>query len=86
MRFYHFSPSDLTYDLFGNLSEAADPKTIWAQNHPHFFPININRAPYYDLLKVPGLGPTTAQKIISLRLQNQIKSWPKSKSSPYINF
>jgi predicted DNA-binding helix-hairpin-helix protein len=86
LRFYRFSPSDLTYDLFGNLSEAADPKTVWAQNHPHFFPVNLNRAPYYDLLKVPGLGPVTAQKIISLRSQHQITSWPKSKSLPYINF
>lgn len=86
MRFYNFSPTDLTYDLFGNLSETSDPKTIWAQNHPHFFPVNINRASYFDLLKVPGLGPITAQKIISLRSQHQIKSWPKSKMSNYIYF
>ena len=86
MRFYKFSPSDLTYDLFGNLSETADPKMIWAQSHPHFFPVNLNRAPYYDLLKVPGLGPITAQKIISQRSQHQITAWPESKMSKYIYF
>jgi predicted DNA-binding helix-hairpin-helix protein len=67
MRFYRFSPQDLPLDQNGNLFESTDPKTLWANLHPNAFPINLNFANYYQLLKIPGLGPVTATKIVKNR-------------------
>ena len=94
MRFYGFSPSDLPLDGNGLLSENSDPKLIWAQNHSDFFPININQSNYWDLLKTPGIGPTSAQKIIKIRQISKINSLSQlsrlhiqtAKLQPYIRF
>lgn len=75
MRFYRFSPWDIPLDDGGFLSELKDPKTLWAEKNPQFFPINLNKASYFDLLKIPGLGPLSAEKIIKLRKQQKIKSF-----------
>lgn len=72
MRCYRFSPWDIPLDSDGFLAETADPKTLWAQQHPQFYPINLNQADYWNLLKIPGLGPTSAKKIIDLRKQRKI--------------
>ncbi len=72
MRFYRFDPGDIPLDQDGFLHEVGDPKTIWAQNHPEFFPVNLNHAGYWDLLKVPGIGPTSAKKIKNLRQKSKI--------------
>lgn len=73
MRFYHFSPNEIPLDDQGFLPEARDPKLLWAESHLELFPININKAPYWDLLKIPGVGPETAKRIIRLRKTNPIK-------------
>lgn len=75
MRFYRFSPWDIPLDQNGFLSEETDPKTAWAQKHPEFFPINLNQAGYWQLLKIPGIGPKSAQKILKIRRGNKIKSF-----------
>ena len=67
MRFYRFTPWDIPLDPTGTLIESVDPKLLWAQRHPEIFPINLNQADYWQILKVPGLGPTSARKIIALR-------------------
>jgi len=74
MRFYRFLPTDLPLDQNGFLSENTDPKTLWAEKHPEFFPININKATYWNLLKIPGLGPVSAKKIIQKRKFGKINS------------
>lgn len=71
MRKYGFAQDDFLFDDAGNLSLAADPKEIWAQRHPEFFPVNINTAEKYTLLRVPGLGPTTVNTILAQRKQGQ---------------
>lgn len=92
MRFYKFSPTEISFDTNNQLCLSLDPKTLWAQKHRDFFPININKASYYQLLRVPGLGPTSAKKIISLRQSSKIYSLSKlsrlqlSKITPYICF
>lgn len=55
------------YDEKGRLSLEADPKEIWAKNNPDFFPVDINAASKYHLLRVPGLGPITVGKILKMR-------------------
>lgn len=67
MRFYKFLPADVPVDDNGYLIEAEDPKMVWAKTHPEVFPININTADYWNLIKVPGIGPMGARKIMRMR-------------------
>ena len=48
-------------------SPLVDPKCSWALNHPEFFPVEVNRADYEALLRVPGIGVTSARRILVAR-------------------
>ena len=72
LRRYGFTQSDIIFDDRGRLSLAADPKEIWAVNHPEIFPVNANSASKFSLLKVPGLGPITVNRILKRRKQARI--------------
>ena len=50
-----------------------DPKQMWADRHPENFPVNVNSASKYDLLKVPGLGPMTVDRILKQRKTAKIR-------------
>jgi len=67
LRFYGFSPEEILSDDAPNLDESFDPKTAWALRHPEFFPVEINRASYATLLRVPGIGVVSAKRIIAAR-------------------
>ncbi len=67
LRFYGFSAEEILSDDAPNLDEAFDPKSAWALRHPEFFPVEINRADYGTLLRVPGIGVTSAKRIIAAR-------------------
>lgn len=67
LRSYGFSSEDIIFDQQGNLALDKDPKLVWAMGHPEFFPVNVNRAGIMELLRVPGIGPLTAQRIVGLR-------------------
>ena len=67
LRFYNFKVENLLDKDNPNFNLLIDPKADWALRHMDLFPIEINKASYYDLLKVPGLGPTNVRKIISAR-------------------
>ncbi len=67
LRFYGFSAEEILSDDLPNLDETFDPKTAWALRHPEFFPVEINRADYLTLLRVPGIGVTSAKRIIAAR-------------------
>ncbi len=67
MRFYKFDVGEIFFTKEGDLDTDKDPKTLWAENNPAFFPININKACYEDLLRIPGVGPVSARKIIRER-------------------
>ncbi|MBW8017526.1 MAG: radical SAM protein [Planctomycetes bacterium] len=71
-RKYGFKESDIFFGKKGSLSLTTDPKEVWANNHPEVFPININSASKFQLLKVPGLGPITVNRIIKRRKQAKI--------------
>jgi predicted DNA-binding helix-hairpin-helix protein len=73
IRDYGFSWKELPFEG-GMLPEDKDPKEAWAQRNPHLFPVEINRADYELLLRVPGIGRETAKEIIRRRLQQAIKS------------
>jgi len=67
LRHYGFAPPELPYDQAGDLPLHIDPKLAWALAHPEQFPIELNTADQELLLRVPGLGPVSIQRIIRLR-------------------
>ena len=67
IRKYGFRDDEIPFEPDGSLSLAADPKEIWARQHPERFPLDINRADRYELLRVPGLGPVTVRRILEIR-------------------
>ena len=74
MRQYGFKEKELYYNNFGNLSLDKDPKEIWAEFNPSFYPVNINTACKEELLRVPGMGPLSVKKILKLRKMHIISN------------
>ncbi|MCL2144002.1 MAG: putative DNA modification/repair radical SAM protein [Endomicrobia bacterium] len=72
MRFYKFGASEILDDNSPNFNPFMDPKCNWAVNHPDFFPVEVNRASYEELLRVPGIGVRSAQRIIVARRCNTL--------------
>jgi predicted DNA-binding helix-hairpin-helix protein len=67
LRFYHFQLDELSFQPGGNLSTEMDPKMAWARKHPEIFPIEVNRAEYEELIRIPGVGIRSAERIIQAR-------------------
>jgi predicted DNA-binding helix-hairpin-helix protein len=69
MRFYGFKPAEVadTADASGMLPLDIDPKLAWALKFRASFPVDINRAPKEQLLRVPGLGIKAVERILSSR-------------------
>jgi predicted DNA-binding helix-hairpin-helix protein len=74
MRKYGFVESDIVFDKSGNLSLEVDPKEAWAKRHPEYFPVDVNRASKYELLRVPGLGQITVDRILEQRKTSKIRA------------
>ena len=64
MRDYGFGVDEVVFEPTGNLPLAVDPKTAWAIAHPERFPVEIRTAAPEELLRVPGIGPTSARRIV----------------------
>jgi predicted DNA-binding helix-hairpin-helix protein len=73
MRYYGFDASELTTAAAPNLDLRIDPKLGWALRHRETFPININTAPREQLLRVPGIGYRTVQRILSIRRHHRLR-------------
>lgn len=67
LRFYGFGASELLSEKRPNFNVFLDPKCDWALSHLDQFPVEVNRADYYTLLRVPGIGPKSAKRIILAR-------------------
>ena len=67
LRFYGFKASELLDEKRPFFNVMLDPKEDWAVRHLECFPVEINRAPYEVLLRVPGVGVKSAQRIMSAR-------------------
>jgi predicted DNA-binding helix-hairpin-helix protein len=74
LREYAFEPDEVVYDPDGNLPLALDPKCSWALAHPERFPIEIQRASLEELLRVPGIGPTSGRRIVATRRATRFRS------------
>jgi len=73
-RYYGFRMEELIYDPSGNLDLTADPKQAYASQHPERFPLEINRASVAELLRIPGIGPRSAKRIVTLRRECSFQS------------
>lgn len=67
LRFYGFRAKELLDDQHPDFNPVLDPKCNWAVNHMELFPVEVNRAPYEMLLRVPGVGVKSAMRIRSAR-------------------
>ena len=67
LRFYDFKVNELLTEDRPNFNMAIDPKADWAVRHLEQFPVEINRADYHMLLRVPGLGVKSARRIVAAR-------------------
>ena len=75
MRFYHFNVDEIVDEKHEHLDLDVDPKLGWALQHPEFFPVDINKASYEEILRVPGIGVKSAVLIVNSRRFNRITSY-----------
>lgn len=67
MRFYQYRADEIVDDAHPDLDLEIDPKLAWALRHPEMFPVDINKADYAMILRVPGIGVKSAQFIVASR-------------------
>lgn len=73
LRDYQFDFEELPFNPSGHLNLEKDPKLLWAENHLRHAPIEINDADYAQLIKIPGIGPVSANKILQNRIYGIIR-------------
>ncbi|NCB62949.1 MAG: radical sam domain-containing protein, partial [Clostridia bacterium] len=67
LRFYHFKAAELLDEAHPDFNPLVDPKCSWALSHMEFFPVEVNTADYEALLRIPGVGVTSARRILTAR-------------------
>ena len=91
-RRYRFSFDELLFDSTGNLDLSKDPKQLWVEHHPEFFPVSLSHGGKDELLRVPGLGPALVDRIVKARKETSIRSLQMlkipthllNKATPYV--
>ena len=75
IRFYGFSSAEVaeSADGSGNLPLDIDPKLAWALKHRETFPVDVNRAPREQLLRIPGLGVRAVDRILAARVHRRLR-------------
>jgi len=73
LRDYHFDLEEIQFNSTGNMSLEKDPKLAWAEMSLLENPIEVNEADYFQLLKIPGIGPVTAKKLLNTRSYGKIR-------------
>ena len=73
LRFYDFKAIEILDEKKPFIDPLLDPKANWAVQNWHLFPMEINRASYKDLLRIPGIGVTSAKRIVMARKYSIIK-------------
>jgi putative DNA modification/repair radical SAM protein len=71
-RFYGFAASDILDADHPDLDIRMDPKCSWALRNLHRFPVDPSRAEYAELLRVPGIGPVSASRILNARREGRL--------------
>jgi predicted DNA-binding helix-hairpin-helix protein len=73
VRQYGFAPDEIAYDPAGNLPLGLDPKCAWALAHPERFPVEVRTASITQLMRVPGIGPGAARRVVAERRTTVIR-------------
>ena len=73
VRQYGYAVEELPFDGQGNLPLDRDPKVVWAEQRPDLFPIEVNRASREWLLRVPGIGPKAADRLLAARRVRRVR-------------
>ncbi|MEP6808914.1 MAG: putative DNA modification/repair radical SAM protein [Chthoniobacterales bacterium] len=73
VRFYGFKARELTTEAAPNLDLAVDPKLSWALRNRQIFPVDLNKAPRELLLRIPGLGTKSVEKILRVRRWHKLR-------------
>ncbi len=73
LRDYGFSWEELPLDLQGNLPRGEDPKMVWARHHLLPSPVEVNKADLFLLVRIPGIGPKTARRIVKARKERRLR-------------
>lgn len=73
LRFYGFRAEELLDEQTPDFNPQVDPKCSWALAHLQFFPVEINAADYETLLRVPGIGVTSAKRILAARRSGSLR-------------
>ncbi len=79
LRFYEFNVDEIVNDRFPDLDLEIDPKLSWALRHPEYFPVDINRADYNMILRIPGVGVKSAKLIVASRRFTRLTSYDLKK-------
>lgn len=74
MRFYQYRADEIVDDAYPDLDLEIDPKLAWALRHPEMFPVDINKADYAVILRVPGIGVKSAQYIVTSRRHGKLNA------------
>ena len=73
LRYYGFTSGEIIDENSPSLDEAMDPKISWALRNMHFFPVDVNRADYEWILRVPGVGVRSAKRIVTARRVRRLR-------------
>ncbi|MDD5067182.1 MAG: putative DNA modification/repair radical SAM protein [bacterium] len=73
LRKYGFRLDDIFFNNTGDLSLDKDPKTVWVEHHPEMFPLEVNKADLGQLIRIPGIGPLSARKLLDLRVRSKFR-------------
>jgi predicted DNA-binding helix-hairpin-helix protein len=74
LRFYGFRAQELLDEGQSDFDPRLDPKCCWALRHLEFFPVEVNRADYEALLRVPGVGVVSAKRILVARRTGALRA------------
>lgn len=73
LRFYGFQAQELLNEANPNFHLELDPKSSWALRNLHLFPVEVNRADYQMILRIPGIGVKSAQRIVMARKVHSLR-------------
>jgi predicted DNA-binding helix-hairpin-helix protein len=76
LRRYGFAADEVVFDDQGNLPLGLDPKVAWALTHAERFPVEVRTAAREELVRVPGIGPGTARRIVTARAGTLLRDLP----------
>lgn len=79
MRFYEFRADEIVDDAYPDLDLEIDPKLSWALRHPEMFPVDVNKADYSLILRIPGIGVKSAKLIVTSRRYGKLNAYQLKK-------